>query len=142
MSTFEWKDLPSGRARFAGSIRGWDETGHDTFAVEVGGAEVFGEVKETFAAGSNDFGVAIVSFGYLDRLDVGLPIVPGKENIKALDTLTIDRIKRVVAELINAGVSEGSPSFLKQYGNSCFTGQLIFLPNWAPAVTGSAEVGP
>lgn len=139
MTTFDWKSLPSGRARFAGSIRGWDETGHDTFAVEVDGLDVYGELREIFTAGSEDFGVGVVSFGYLDRLDVGLPITPKKGNVKAVKTQAIDAIKRVIIELVHAGVSEGSPSFLKQLGESRFTGEIKFEAGWAPTVTGEAE---
>lgn len=38
---FEWQQFPGGRARFAGGIRGWDERGYDTFAVELEGARSF-----------------------------------------------------------------------------------------------------
>lgn len=136
MSTFDWRQLPSGRARFAGNIRGWDETGHDTFAVDVGGREVFGELKETFTADGNDFGVAIVSFGYLDRSDVGLPITPEKADVEAVDASAIPSIKEVIRELVDSGVSHAPPSFLKQYANSRFTGQVAFSPGWIARVTG------
>lgn len=141
MSTFDWKQLPSGRARFAGSIRGWDETGHDTFAVEVEGVEVFGELKETFAANRNDFGITVLSFGYLDRGDVGMPITPGKKDIKTIDNAAVDAIKQVVTELIEAGVAEGSPSFLKQYGNSRFTGPITFSQGWVSRIRSDAGAG-
>lgn len=141
MSTFDWKQLPSGRARFAGSIRGWDETGHDTFAVEVDGLEVFGELKESFAAGSNDFGITVLSFGYLDRLDVGIPINAEKDNIKNIDASGVEAIKKSIIELVHAGVAEGAPSFLKQYGNSRFTGEIAFAPDWLPAAGSDAGAG-
>ncbi len=35
--TFDWVSATEGRARFAGGIRGWDERGHDTYAVDVEG---------------------------------------------------------------------------------------------------------
>ena len=133
MTTFDWKSLPSGRARFSGSIRGWDEAGHDTFAVDVGGNEIFGELKPTFDAGGDDFGVAVVSFGYLDRLDVAIPFAPGANSIEAIEVHVLDAVKRTIIELVVSGVAEGTPSFLKQYPNSRFIGNVIFQPGWCSA---------
>lgn len=45
---FEWVQFPEERARFSGSLRGVDEIRHETFAVEVGGTEYFGEIKRFF----------------------------------------------------------------------------------------------
>ena len=44
---FDWLNFGEGRARFVGSIRGWDEIGHEAFAVEVGGREYYGEIDQS-----------------------------------------------------------------------------------------------
>ena len=44
--TFDWMQFPEGRARFSGEVRGWDELGHETFALELRGKEYFGEIKK------------------------------------------------------------------------------------------------
>lgn len=70
---FDWVSATEGRARFAGSIRGWDERGHDTYAVDVDGKVMYGEIARTFLPNQNDFNIQIVSFGYGVREHVGMP---------------------------------------------------------------------
>lgn len=70
---FDWVSATEGRARFAGGIRGWDERGHDAYAVDVDGKVMCGEIARTFLADQNDFNIQIVSFGYGVREHVGMP---------------------------------------------------------------------
>ncbi len=51
--TFEWQQFPEGRACFSGGIRGWDERGYDTFAVESDGQVVYGEIVRIFLPNHN-----------------------------------------------------------------------------------------
>ncbi|WP_144655620.1 hypothetical protein [Achromobacter dolens] len=58
--TFDWVPPAEGRVRFAGGIRGWDERGHDTYAVDVDGKVMYGEIARTLLADQNDFNIQIV----------------------------------------------------------------------------------
>jgi hypothetical protein len=46
-SIFNWVNLNQGRARFLGGIRGADEIGHETFAVQNDSGVYYGEIKKT-----------------------------------------------------------------------------------------------
>ncbi len=46
--TFDWVQFPEGQARFSGGIRGADEIGHETFAVEINSSVYYGEIKKIF----------------------------------------------------------------------------------------------
>jgi len=74
-SSFDWLELPSGRARFSGGIRGFDELGHETFAVEVDGREYFGEIGNIFLPNGNDYNMEVISFGYGRIGSVGIPML-------------------------------------------------------------------
>jgi hypothetical protein len=71
--TFDRVPAAEGRVRFAGGIRGWDERGHDAYAVDVDGKVMYGEIARTFLPNQNDFNIQIVSFGYGVREHVGMP---------------------------------------------------------------------
>lgn len=131
MTTFGWKTLPSGRARFSGSIRGWDETGHDTFAVDVDGVELFGELRQSYLPDRHNFGVLVVSFGYRESGSVGVPVGPDSQTVQSLDEATAAQVARVIVELVDVGLSmEKPPTFLKQYPNSRFLGGVSFADQW------------
>ena len=70
--TFEWVKFPEGNARFAGGIRGWDERGYETFAVEIDGEIVYGDIDRIFFPNHNDFNIQVVSFGYGMQENVGI----------------------------------------------------------------------
>ena len=59
--TFEWHEFPEGRAQFSGSIRGDDERGHDTFAIELDGFVTYGGIDSVFLANDNDFNIRVVT---------------------------------------------------------------------------------
>ncbi|AKP92235.1 hypothetical protein [Achromobacter ruhlandii] len=103
---FDWVPAAEGRVRFAGSIRGWDERGHDTYAVDVDGKVMYGEIARTFLPNQNDFNFQIVSFGYGVREHVGMPW-PADHDSHARDISdaeTPQRVQSRLARLIRAGL--------------------------------------
>lgn len=132
--TFDWVSATEGRARFAGGIRGWDERGHDTYAVEVDGKVMYGEIARAFLSNQNDFNVQIVSFGYGVREHVGMPRPAGHDAHArdVSDAETLQRVQSVLARLIRAGLHfEDRPCVLLEYPHARFQGKLIFAEGWA-----------
>lgn len=127
--TFDWVQFPEGRARFSGGVRGWDEKGHDTFAVELEGKVRYGEITRTYLANDNDFNIEIVSFGYGIEDNVGI------SSPNARGTYTEAQLKIVrslVLKLIRSGLRfEDRPSALRETPKSHFMGQIYFCDGWA-----------
>lgn len=146
--TFEWLEFPEGRARFAGGTRGWDESGHETFAVEVNGTAYYGEIDQTFLADRHNFNVEIISFGFPSEIFAGSP--PGSWKAFTVDEL--QTVQVLILQLIRRGLGfEDRPSPLDELPNSRFMGKVIFRDGWAlqdggngpsPAQTVSTEMAP
>ncbi|MGH8080644.1 MAG: hypothetical protein ACREP7_08720, partial [Lysobacter sp.] len=125
---FDWVLFPQGRARFAGGVRGADEQGHETFAVEVAGGEYFGEIARTFLPNNNDYNIEVVSFGYGSD-DVGIPMLDACRTFTAAQIATIYAL---IAQLIAAGARfEDRPSLLVEYPTAHFMGEVVFREGWA-----------
>jgi hypothetical protein len=137
-NTFDWVQFPEGRARFAGGTRGWDERGHETFAVDVDGVEYFGEIRHAFLPNGNDFNIEIVSFGYRDEIYAGSP--------PPHDPFTADELKVVqslILQLIRSGLhraDEDKPLVLDEDPGSRFMGKVIFREGWATERRGNEGV--
>ena len=127
-SSFDWLKLPSGRARFSGGIRGFDELGHETFAVEVDGREYFGEIGNIFLPNGNDYNMEVISFGYGRIGSVGMPMLG---TCQIFTSAEITTIQRLIVQLIAAGMRfEDRPTLLTEYPNAHFMGQVIFRDGW------------
>lgn len=127
---FGWINFSEGRARFAGGVRGWDEAGHDTFAIEIEGREWFGELRSLFLANGNDFNIEIVSFGYSDRDSVGMPL-PCLGS-RAFNRGELEHCKALVLRLIEAGMGFSiRPNVLLEYPDAHFQGKVFFRDGWA-----------
>jgi hypothetical protein len=140
--TFEWQQFPEGRVRFSGEIRGWDERGHDTFAVEIDGQVVFGEIDNVFLANHNDFNVQVVSFGYGMRENVGIlnDGSPGRHAQGRFPPAYLQRVQSLVVQLLRAGLHfEVRPGVLTEFPNAHFQGNAIFPEGWAVGA-GAREV--
>jgi hypothetical protein len=126
--TFDWMQFPEGRARFSGEVRGWDELGHETFALELRGNEYFGEIKNSFLDNHNDYNIVIDAFGYVFEIEVGMPGAEARE----VFTREEEAIARsLVVQLIQAGLElEDPPSALNQMETSHFMGKVIFHGGW------------
>ena len=132
--TFDWVSGPEGRARFAGGIRGWDERGHETYAVEMDGEVLYGEIARAFLPNQNDFNVLVVSFGYGSRENVGMPRQDGLHpRAQANDPAQqLQRVQSLLTGLIQAARHfEDRPGVLREYPHARFQGQLIFAEGWA-----------
>lgn len=64
----------TGRASFESVIRSWDELPVSAFSVELTGhVALYGIWRAKWAPNGHDFNVEIVSFGWVDRNNVGNP---------------------------------------------------------------------
>lgn len=127
--TFEWQQFAEGRARFSGGIRGGDERGYDTFAVDIDGDVRYGEIDNIFLPNHNDFNIQVVSFGYGMQGNVGNP----HPNARGAYTEAELRIVRtLVVQLVQAGLSfQDRPTVLTEYPNAHFQGKVVFREGWA-----------
>ena len=125
---FDWQDLPSGRARFNGLVRGAEQSGHDSFAVDCDGEVLFGELQRVFLANGNDFTIEVVAFGYRQASHLGLPVQGRARAFSATGAL---RLQQVIAELIAAGAGwEQRPRLLMEHAGARFLGGVSFRPGW------------
>ncbi|MBD7920887.1 MULTISPECIES: hypothetical protein [Xanthomonas] len=126
--TFAWVQFPEGRARFSGLVRGVDELGHETFAVEVDGIEFFGEIQTAFLPNNNDYNIEVVSFGYGSEKSLGMPMLDG---CQIFSQAQVNTIQALIVQLIAAGTKfPNRPSILTEYPTAHFMGQVIFRDGW------------
>ena len=139
---FEWQQFPEGRAQFSGGMRGWDERGYDTFAVELDGEVVYGEIARTFLPNDHDYNVQVVSFGYGMRESVGIlnDGSPGRHAQGIFSAAHLERVQSLVVQLIRAGLHfQERPAVLTDFVNGHFQGKVIFPAGWAVGA-GAREV--
>lgn len=139
--TFEWQEFPEGRARFSGEIRGGDERGHDTFAIEIDGFVTYGEIARAFLANRNDFNIQVVTYGYGIRENVGIlnDGSPGPQAQGVFPPAYLHRVQVLVVRLIRAALQfENRPVVLSEYPTSRFQGRVIFPAGWAVGI-GAAD---
>jgi hypothetical protein len=126
---FDWLEFPEGRARFSGGVRGIDEQGHETFAIEVDGEECYGEIERAFLPNGNDYNIEVVAFGYGSEHDIGMPML---EACRVFSLAQIDRIQSLATRLISAGARfEDRPHLLREYPKARFMGEVLFQDGWA-----------
>ena len=126
---FDWVQFPEGRARFSGGVRGIDEQGHDTIAVEVDGNEYFGEIEPAFLPNNNDYNVEIVSFGYGAKTSFGMPMLAACHVFSAAE---INTVQRLIVQLVAAGMKfTDRPNVLMEFPNAHFMGEVLFRDGWA-----------
>lgn len=132
--TFEWQQFPEGRARFSGGIRGWNERGYDTFAVELEGEVVYGEIARTFLPNHNDYNIQVVSFGYGMQENVGIlnenGTLPNAQGI--FPSAYLQHVQALVVQLVRVGLHfQKRPALLTEYADAHFQGKVIFPAGWA-----------
>ncbi|MCL1500610.1 hypothetical protein [Xanthomonas nasturtii] len=138
-STFEWMDFPEGRARFSGGIRGFDELGHETFAIEIDGNEYFGEMKKRWLPDEASYDIEVTSFGYSIQREVGMPITSWSVRIFTGEQL--DSTRNLIVKLIAAGTSfTDEPLILSKSSGAIFTGNIIFNECWSLIDKNDAQV--
>lgn len=125
---FDWMQFPEGKARFSGGVRGWDELGHETFALELRGNEYFGEIKRSYLENHNDYNIVIDAFGYGWEKEVGMPGMDVREVFTPDEEATA---RSLVVQLIHEGLKFAvPPSRLNQTETSRFMGKIIFQNGW------------
>lgn len=139
VTTFDWLDFGQGRARFSGGIRGADERGHETFAVEVNGTEYFGEIDRAFLPNGNDYNIEIVSFGYTDRAYVSAPFPNAREKFTPAG---LDVMQSLICGLIEAASKAAEkPYIMGEYPDAHFMGKVIFREGWALLLSAPEAAG-
>lgn len=118
------------RAIFRG-IRGWDELGRETFSIELHRIEYFGELKKSFLPDGYDFNIEIVSFGYSDKNDVGMP--SHGVACKAFTLNDLETASSLVVKLVQStSHSKDAPFAMRKTEKSHFKGEVFFRDGWAP----------
>jgi len=138
--TFEWQQFPEGRVRFSGGIRGWDERRYETFAVEIDGDVLYGEIDNLFLPNHNDFNVQVVTFGYGMIEAVGLlnDGSPGPQAQGTFPPAYLRRVQSLIAQLIRAGTHfRNKPGVLVESPCGHFQGKVIFPTGWAVGASAS-----
>lgn len=133
-NAFNWIEFPEGYARFCGGVRGWDERGHETFALVLRGREYFGEIKRSYLDNHNDFNIVFDSLGYRMEIDVGMP----GRGARPVFTSEEEAIARALAvRLVQFGLVLAVPPYqLSQLENSRFMGKIFFREGWMLVDTG------
>lgn len=123
----EWIDFDGDRARFAGSVRGFDEAGHQVFQLRIGDSSpLYGEYRPKWADDKTDFDIEIVRFGFFDGAYVGSPYERGLQRFSVSEQSMIERLIR---SLLNSKKAQkGTVPF--SLITSRFLGGVHFLPGW------------
>lgn len=121
-------DVGPTRAQFSGGIRGWDELGHETFAVEIAETPWYGEIKQVYAENRHDFNLEVASFGYESRDNVGNLDGRALFDERAIELIMVATTKLV--ETIHALENEDRPSPLYEVEGSHFLGTIHFADGW------------
>jgi hypothetical protein len=127
----DWRAFGEGRARFSGMTRGWDEAGHETFAVELQGRVWYGETKRQWRPDGISYDLVILSFGYLAMSEVGMPFDPDNPLIGAFADNEIDTVRACILELVATFAhAREKPSVLSENNGAKFSGLVKFRGNW------------
>ena len=131
-SVFDWVEFDGGRAKFDGWVRGCDELGHATFAVELPGREVlYGEFDARFEPDKTHFNIEIVRFGYGDRGNVDNEHPRARKYFTPEEKLTLERI-------ITALMVRDAGRAITIHAEN-FLGKVFFRPGWLQVRPASCE---
>lgn len=138
---FQWVEFPEGRARFSGSIRGWDEQGHESFSLSLNGRVFFGEIKDIWEK-PNIYNLAVESFGYTRPESVGIPIKPGNPFLSYFSQDDVEGAKSLIVKLIEFHSGQDKkPSVMYEDNDVKFGGKIIFSPEWVIVNEPAEEAG-
>jgi len=129
---FEWTQSGEDRVRYSGSIRGWDELGHYTFAAELSGKNYYGEIKKAWLSDGHSFNIEILSFGHHLEENVGMPMSPNSPLISKFREKDLEVVRLLICKMVESfSQSNNRPSVLDESENSRFMGKVIFVNGWA-----------
>lgn len=127
---FDWIEFPEGRARFCGGVRGADQAGHETFAVEIAGESYYGEISSVWPDDSH-FNLRIDSFGHSRMENVGMPIREGNPFIEKFLSADVELIKSLVLKLIQSFWRRAERPFVMEMDDvDEFLGKVEFAQGW------------
>ena len=121
---FDWVEFDGGRAKFDGLVRGGDELGHHTFAVELPGREVlYGEFRTRYEPDKTHYNVEIVRFGNASKFGAGLDNHVSRRSLTPEEAVTLERI---ITALMVRDVKKPPPM---QHAEN-FLGKVFFRSGW------------
>ena len=127
MSSRKTLELPAGKIRFAGSVRGVDDAGHDAFELSVSGSQaLYGEWTEIYSENGYDFEIEIVSFGYTYIENLGNTHPGARQKFGAHDVNSIRGL--IEALFASEEARTGVPAFTSK--DARYLGRVIFRPGW------------
>lgn len=135
----DWLELSEGRVRFSGSIRSWDDSGRDTFGVDLDGRRAYGEIRRVWKDDSH-WNLEVLSFGHDDRGNVGMPMAAQNPFIRRFEEQDLVRVQRLVHGLVNEFRSrDESPSIMNMDSPEEFLGKIAFRDGWALVENGKSR---
>ena len=128
---FDWLDLPGGRARFCGGLRGADQAGHEAFALELDGQVAYGEIRKAWTA-EDRFDLEVVSFGHRALENIGMPVDAGGPLVVDFTAEQLRAAENLLAELVQAFLARPQRPFVMNMDSSDkFSGTIRFVLGWA-----------
>ena len=123
-SVWDWVEFEGGRAKFDGTVRGSDELGHHTFAVQLPGREVlYGEFKTRYEPDHTHYNVEIIRFGIASRGGVDIDNHYRRATFTPEEATTLERI---ITALMLRDVEKPPPI----EDPEDFLGKVFFRPGW------------
>lgn len=136
---FDWVEFPEGRARFSGGVRGADQAGHETFALELHGKIYYGEISAVWADQSH-FNLRVDSFGHLTTENVGMPLTMGSPFIENFPAKEIDLIQSLVVGLVKTFWKRAERPFVMEMDHEDqFLGKVEFKDGWVQVTNESGD---
>lgn len=124
MGMFDWIVFDQGKARMCGSQRDAGVGSREVFAIEIHQRPAYyGEFEINYLDDRTNYNIEIVSFGYGDRLGVGLPAPSARA---AFSNEEIEAIKLTTIELMAGAQPKPFPIHESTY----FTGTILFRDGW------------
>jgi len=134
--TFDWVQFPLGRARFAGGVRGAEQSGHDTFAIELDDIEYFGEIRNTWPDREH-FNLEVVSFGHHMPENIGMPMNAANPFIAKFSSDQLQTVQTLILGLVEEFTKRNDrPVIMYMENESQFLGKVTFANDWALTAPG------
>lgn len=128
---FDWLDLPGGRARFCGGLRGADQAGHEAFAIELDGKVAYGEIRKAWTS-DDRFDLEVVSFGHGVLGNIGMPVDAGSPLVLEFTADQLRAVEGLIAELVQAFLERPQRPFVMNMDSPDeFSGTIRFARGWA-----------
>lgn len=139
-STFDWLRFPQGRARFCGGVRGAEQRGCEAFAIDLGGAERFGEIRKVWQD-DDRFNLEVVSFGHQMLENIGIPVSPDSPLVTAYSSAELGTVQVLVQQLVQAFVPRRDRPFVMDMDDErAFLGKVLFADGWALQTDSGTQV--